>query len=166
MASGTVSVTRPANPPGAAAERAAWVAGPAWPGAAGLGVAGAGAGVLAEEQVEVGAGAQLVHAALQPGLLQLLRPGGDLLIGGQHLVRGSSQPISAALPESSAHRSTRASLAAVSRRSLAFSGAAFDHRAGDRGAQPARGQPGGPVQDLLLGGAGLVGVQERGGARR
>ena len=36
---------------------------------------------------------------------------------------GSSQPIRAALPESSAHRSTRAFLAAVSRRSLAFSGA-------------------------------------------
>ena len=36
---------------------------------------------------------------------------------------GSSQPISAALPESSAHRSTRASLAAASRRSFAFSGA-------------------------------------------
>ena len=37
---------------------------------------------------------------------------------------GSSQPISAALPESSAHRSTRASFAAASRRSFAFSGAA------------------------------------------
>ena len=36
---------------------------------------------------------------------------------------GSSQPISAALPESSAHRSTRASLAAASRRSRALSGA-------------------------------------------
>ena len=36
---------------------------------------------------------------------------------------GSSQPISAALPESSAHRSTRASFAAASRRCRAFSGA-------------------------------------------
>ena len=36
---------------------------------------------------------------------------------------GSSRPISAALPESSAHRSTRANRAAVSRRSRAFSGA-------------------------------------------
>ena len=36
---------------------------------------------------------------------------------------GSSQPISAALPESSAHRSTRASFAAASRRSFAFFGA-------------------------------------------
>ena len=39
------------------------------------------------------------------------------------LGRGSSQPISAALPESSVHRSTRASFAAVSRRSFAFFGA-------------------------------------------
>ena len=38
---------------------------------------------------------------------------------------GSSQPISAALPESWIHRSTRASLAAFCRRCLAFSGAAF-----------------------------------------
>jgi len=37
---------------------------------------------------------------------------------------GSSQPISAALPESWIHRSTRASRAAVSRRSFAFFGAA------------------------------------------
>ena len=36
---------------------------------------------------------------------------------------GSSQPISAALPESSAHRSTRMSFAAASRRCFAFSGA-------------------------------------------
>ena len=36
---------------------------------------------------------------------------------------GSSRPISAALPESSVHRSTRMSLAAVSRRSFAFFGA-------------------------------------------
>ena len=37
---------------------------------------------------------------------------------------GSSRPISAAFPESSAHRCTRASRAATSRRFLAFSGAA------------------------------------------
>ena len=37
---------------------------------------------------------------------------------------GSSRPIRAAFPESSAHRCTRASRAATSRRFLAFSGAA------------------------------------------
>ena len=77
---------------------------------------------------------------------------------------GSSQPISAALPESSAHRSTRASFAAASRRSLAFSGATSITALGDRGAQPARGQPRGPVQDLVLGGAGLGRVEQGGGA--
>ena len=76
---------------------------------------------------------------------------------------GSSRPISAALPESSAHRSTRANPP----RSPALPrllGGGLDDRAGDRGPQRPRGQAGGPVQDLLLGGAGLIGVQERGGA--
>ena len=54
VASGAVRVTRLANP--RAPRRA---------GAGGLVLAGAG--VLAQEQVQVGAGAQLVRAALQPG---------------------------------------------------------------------------------------------------
>ena len=56
---------------------------------------GAGPGVLAEEQVEVGAGAQLVHPAVQPGPLQLVRPGGDPLVRGQHLVRAAARGPSA-----------------------------------------------------------------------
>ena len=48
----------------------------------------------------------------------------------------SSRPASAALPESSAHRSTRANLAAVSRRFLRLLGGGLHHGAGDRGAQP------------------------------
>ncbi len=77
---------------------------------------------------------------------------------------GSSRPISAALPESSAHRSTRASLTAALAPLPRLLRGDLHHRAGDRGAQPARGQPGGPVQHLLLGGAGLGVVEQGGGA--
>ena len=38
------------------------------------------------------------------------------------------------------------------------------HRAGDRGAQPGRGQPGRPVQHLILGGGGLGRIEQAGGA--
>jgi hypothetical protein len=44
-------------------------------------------GILAQEQVQVGEGAQLVHAALQARLSQFGRPGRDPLVRGQHLVR-------------------------------------------------------------------------------
>ena len=88
------------------------------------GLRGAGAGVYAEHQVEEGAGAQLVHSAVEPGLLQLARPRADPLVRGGDLIgRQISRPIKAALPESSAHRSTRAVFAAFSRRCFAFSGA-------------------------------------------
>src|SRR5215469_14235557 len=66
--SGTVSVTWPANPPAAP-------------------LPGAGAGGLAEQEVQEGPGAQLVHAALQPGPLQLPGPPADPLVRGQHLIR-------------------------------------------------------------------------------
>ena len=79
---------------------------------------------------------------------------------------GSSQPISAALPESSIHRSTRASFARPLPPLPRLPGSDFHDGAGDRGAQRARGQPGRPVQHLVLGGGRLVRVQQRGGARR
>jgi hypothetical protein len=68
------------------------------------------------------------------------------------------------LPESSAHRSTRANFAAVSPALLRLLGGDFDDGAGDRGAQPARGQPRRPVQHLRLGGAGFVLIQQAGGS--
>ena len=74
---------------------------------------------------------------------------------------GSSRPISAALPESSAHRCTRASRAAASRRFLALSGAT-SMTARAIAARPARGQAARPVQHHRLGLAGLAGVQVRG----
>ena len=59
-----------------------------------------------------------------PACLQLLRPGGDPLIRREDLVRRPAPgPASAAFPESSAHRSTRANFAATSRRFFAFFGA-------------------------------------------
>ena len=77
---------------------------------------------------------------------------------------GSSRPISAALPESSAHRSTRANFAAVSRRSFAFSGAtsitarAIAARSPPGVSRPARSRTSG------LGGAGLGVIEQGGGA--
>ena len=44
------------------------------------GLGRAGPGVFAEDEVQERAGAQLVHAALQPGRAQLTRPGGDPLV--------------------------------------------------------------------------------------
>ena len=79
-------------------------------------------GVLAQQQVQVGAGPQHVHVAVQAGLFQLPRPRGDPLVGSQHLGRRHSRPIRAAFPDSSAHRCTRASRVAASRRFLALSG--------------------------------------------
>ena len=121
MTSGAVRVTRQANPAGAAPRGTVLVL--------------AGAGVLAQEQVQQGAGTQPVRAARQPGGLQFPGPGGNPVIRGQNLVRGSSRPARAALPESSAHRSTRADLAAGSRASAAFPGRPPSPR-GDRGARP------------------------------
>ena len=123
----------------------------------------AGAGVLAQQQVQVGAGAELVHAALQPGLLQFVRPGGDLLVRGQHLVRGElaahQRGVAGVLGPPLHPGEPRRGLPALPR----LVRGDFDHRAGDRGAQPGRGQPGGPVQHLGLGGAGLVLIEQRGG---
>src|SRR5258706_11224210 len=76
---------------------------------------------------------------------------------------GSSQPISAALPVSWIHRSTRASFAACSRRSFAFFGAALMTARAIAARSAPGGQPGGPVQHLGLCGAGLIFIQQRGG---
>ena len=70
--SGTVRVTCPANPPAAPpagpAPGGCCAAPPSCPSAA---RGRAGPGVRAENQVQEGAGAQLVHPAVQPGRLQL-----------------------------------------------------------------------------------------------
>ena len=82
VASGTVRVTRLANPAGTGCRpgRACpcWLARPS--GGAG------GAGVVAEEQVQERAGAELVHVTLQPGG-HSSRPPSDPLVRGQHLGR-------------------------------------------------------------------------------
>ena len=157
--SGTVSVTWPANPP------AAPPAGPAPGGccaappscASGVrGLGGAGAGVFAEDQVQEGAGAQLIHAALQPGFAQLAGPPADLLVGGQYLIgrqfAAHQGGVAGVLgPPFYPGRLGRGlpPLPGLARRD-------FHHRAGQRGAQPARGQLPGPAQDLGLHRLGLV----------
>ena len=79
MASGTVRVTRLANPAGTA---------PGWPAREPAGREPAGAGVLAQEQVQVGAGADLVRPAA-PARRPAVRRAqpGDPVIDRQHLVR-------------------------------------------------------------------------------
>ena len=167
VASGTVRVTRPANPaaPCAGPGDGGGASGPCRPWSAAVRAAvAAGTGVLAQQQVEEGAGAEHVHVALQPGLLQLLRPGGDPLVGGQDLIRG----------QLAAHQGGVAGVLGppfhpgVLGRGLPpflrLLGGDFHHGCGDGGAQPARGQPGGPVQDLAFGGAGLGVIEQGGGA--
>jgi hypothetical protein len=51
-----------------------------------------GARVTAEEDVEVGTGAQLVHGAVQPGGLQSFGLAGDHLVGSQSPIRGQVKP--------------------------------------------------------------------------
>src|SRR5262249_8918176 len=91
VASGTVRVTRPANAAGVAGgDGASESPGPGPPEPAlpaSVCVAVAGARILAQEQVQVGASTQLVHATLQACLSQFGRPGRDALVRGQHLVR-------------------------------------------------------------------------------
>ena len=122
----------------------------------------AGPGVRAEDQVEEGAGAQLVHAAVQPGLLQLAGPPADPLIGGQHLIRG----------EFAAHQRGVAGVLGPplhprepGRRLTPLPGLAWrglHHRPGHRGPQAAGGQPPGPVQDLGLHGLSFLAVEVMG----
>src|SRR6185437_3810639 len=156
VASGTVRVTRPANPAGI------WP--PAGPARGRLSRAGAGAGVFAQEQVEVGAGAELVHVALEPGLAQFPGPAGDPLAGGQDLVRGqlaAHQGSVAGVLDPPFHPGV---LGCLFPAFLRFLGGDFHHRCSDRGAQTAWGQASSPVQDLVLGGASLGVIEQGGGA--
>ena len=160
--SGTVSVTRPANPPPAPAGPHRAAAAPPPHAASCAGVAGvpgprvAGAGVLAEDQVQERAGAQLVHPAVQPRLLQLARPPADPLVRGQHLIRrqlpAHQRGVAGVLGPPLHPGELRRGLPPLPRRLRGD----LDHRPGERGAQPARGQPPGPVQDLGLHRPGFV----------
>ena len=81
--------------PGTARPRRPRPSGPAsWPAV----IWRRGPGVLAQQQVQVGPGAELVHRALQPGLAQLMRPRGDPLIRGQHLGRRQFPPHQGRVP--------------------------------------------------------------------
>jgi len=114
-------------------------------------------GVAAEDDVQVGAGPELVHVAVQARLLQLLGPPRNALVGGQD-VGGRQFPAGqAGVPgvlgpafHPGVFRAVLAPLGCLVRGDL-------DDRALDRGPQPARGQPPGPVQDQRLSGAGLFG---------
>ena len=135
VASGMVRLTRPTNPAGTAPVRGRRPGPgrrpglrdpepPSGPASSCRRRRPGGAGVFVQQQVQVGAGPQLVHDR---------HPGRPFLSSRAHAVirwsaastsaGGSSRPISAALPESSAHRCTRASRAACSRRLRALSGA-------------------------------------------
>ena len=116
---------------------------------AGRGAAGGGAGVLVQQQVEVGAGPQLIHATrpARPSSAaaptQVIRWSAASTSAG-----GSSRPASAAFPRvlrpplhPGVLRRLLPPLPRLLRRDL-------HHRPGDRGAQPARGQPPRPVQHL------------------
>ena len=138
-------------------------AGLAGPGAGWAGASGAGVG--AQEQVQVGPGADLVRPAVQPGRAQLARPPGDPVTDRQHLVRrqlpARQRGVPGILGPPLHPREPRRGLPPLPR--LVRGG--LHHRAGDRGAQAARGQPPGPVQHPGLGGAGLVRVHQGGGVR-
>gem|GEM_PF-152444 len=121
-----------------------------------------GPGVLAQDQVQERAGAQLIHAALQPGPLQLTRPAGDPLIRGQHLVgrqlAAHQGGVAGVLGPPLHPRELRRGLPPL----LRLLRRDFHHGAGGRGAQPAGGQPSGPAEDLGLhrpGGAQASGSQ-------
>ena len=123
---------------------------------------GRGTRIGVEEQVEVGAGAQLVRAALEPGRLQLLSPPVDPLIRGQDLggrelaagQGGVAAVLTPALDPGVAGRFL-SPLAGFIRGDL-------HDGVGDRGPQPARAQPPGPAQDEGFGRPGFGGVQHHG----
>src|SRR5690348_1556444 len=112
---------------------------------------GAGAGILAQQQVQVGAGADLVRTAVQPGGLQFPGPGGDPVVDRQDLVRGQlaarQRGVTGVLGPPLHPGELRRGLAPLPR--LVRSN--FHDGAGDGGAQAAGGQPPGPVQHLVLG---------------
>ena len=126
-------------------------------GARGLG--GAGTGVLTEHQVQEGAGAQLIHAALQPGRAQLTRPPADPLIRGQHPVRrqlpAHQRGVAGILGPPLHPREPRRGLPPLPR----LARRDLHHRPRQRGPQPAGGQPPGPARDLRLHLPGLVTVK-------
>jgi hypothetical protein len=172
--SGTVSVTRPANPPPAPVP-AGPRPGPHRAAAAprcrrrrrccccrwrpGRHAVRAGPRVLAQDQVQERAGAQLVHPALQPGLLQLPGPPADPLITRQHLIRGEfaahQRGVAGVLGPPLHPREPRRRPPPF----FCFLGCGFQDGAGQRGPQPARREPPGPVQDGCFDRAGLVIVQ-------
>ena len=90
--SGTVSVTRPANPTAAPPPAQRRGEGPRRPSARRPPCPGAGPGVLAEEQIQVGAhAARPCRLPARPSSAPL--PRADPLVGGEHLIGGSSRPI-------------------------------------------------------------------------
>ena len=153
-AAGRARAGRPVRPAGRAI--AVLPGGVRGPGAA-------GAGVLAQDQVQEGAGAQLVHPAVQPGRLELAGPPADPLIRGQHLIGRQLPPhqrrVARVLGPPLHPGEPRRGLPPLPRRARGD----LDHRPGDGRAQPARGQPPGPVQHLGLGRPGFRGLQDRGG---
>ena len=98
-----------------------------------------------------------------PAGTQFLGPRGDVLVGGQGLGRGQlaahQRRVPGVLQPPLHPRVLRRGLPPF----LRLLRGGLDDGAGDRGAQPGRGQPGRPVQHLRLGGPGLLVLQQHGG---
>ena len=152
VASGMVRVTCPANPGGITP-----ASGPP-PGRAGEGSGRLGAGrravcgwpegpgVHAEQYVQEGPGPQRIHAAVQPGLAQLLGPRGDPLVGGQHLRGRQFPPGQPRVPRSLGPPLHPGLLRRVLPALLRLIRRDLHDRPGDRGPQPGRGQRPGLAQ--------------------
>ena len=125
---------------------------------------GRGAGVGAEEEIEVSAGAQRVDTTFHAGLPEFLGPGGDPLVGGQDVGWGKFAAGEAGVAGILGPAFDSSALGGVLAALLGLLGVDLHDRAADRGAQRGRGQGPGAVQHLGFGGAGLLGIQERGGA--
>ena len=109
VASGTVRLARPANPPGAAPTGVGWSR---W------GRESLFRSRSSRARARIASVPPSRPALRSSSAHQVIRSSTARISSG-----GSSRPARAALPESSRHRSTRANFAAVSRRSFAFSGA-------------------------------------------
>ena len=134
------------------------------PGAFVPGACCGGAGVHAEQGVQVGAGAELVHGAGQPGGLQRQRGGGDGLVGGQRRVRRQTVPADrrgAGILAPQLHPRILLRFPAASPGRL---GVGFQHRPADRRADLPRRLPGHRARHhggLGFGGGGII--QDAGG---
>jgi hypothetical protein len=124
---------------------------------------GDGAGVAAQEQVEVGAAAELVQVPGRPGGAELPGPPGDPLPRRDHLSRGQLASGQGGIPRVLGpllHPRVTCRrlppLLRLLRRDL-------HHRPADRLAQRPGGDPPGPPEHLGLRRAGLVLIQQRGG---